>query len=146
MNGPLIQSQKLTTVQAAVAAGSTDVATGEVDMAGFEGVQFLAQVVPASSVSTVSMYAQSAASTTSTFIAIDGSSAVWAAGPVSRTNTLITDVYKPVDRYVRAYVTRGTSNTALGGVSAIRYGSKKTPCTATSSDTAVAYTISASSS
>jgi len=142
----LSRDLKFTTVQAAVAAGSTDIETNEVDTKGYEGVMFVGLVTPASSVSTVSMYAQSAASTTATFIAIDGSSAVYAAGPTTRINLLMTDVCKPVDRYVRAYVTRGTSNTAVGGVCAILYGPRKAPVTSTSSDTYLARTVSASSS
>ena len=142
----LSRNVKLTTIQAAVAAGSTDVETSEVDTSGYEGVLLLGMVTPASSQSTCKLSAQSAASTTATFVTIEGSSAEYAAGPTSRINILASDVYKPVDRYVRAYVTRGTSNTAIEGVAAILYGPKKAPVTSTSSDTYLARTVSASSS
>ncbi len=146
MAGSTTYDCKYTVVEGSAAAASTDLTGDEVDCAGFEGIKFMALVTSASSVSTASLYAQSAASTTATFIAIDGSSAVYAAGPTARTNLLITQVHKPIDRWVRPVLALGVSNHAVGGIIAERYGPKKSPVTSTSSDTYFAFTCSASSS
>jgi len=127
-----------------VAAGTTAVLTTEFDTKGYEGIMGLAVVTPATSGATAKLTAYSAASTTATFIAIDGSSASVTAQ--TTTWVLASDVYKPVDRYVRFKVTRSTSNTVLEGGVALFYGPKKSPVTWSTSTTSIARTVSATSS
>lgn len=146
MAGPTTYDCKYTVVEGSAAAASSNLTGDEVDVTGFEGIKFFAIVTSASSVSTCSLKAQSAASTTATFIDIAGSTAEYAAGPTARTNLLVTQVHKPIDRWVRPYLTLDVSNHAVGGIFAELYGPKKAPVTSTSSDTYFAYTCSASSS
>jgi hypothetical protein len=146
MAGSVTYNSKYTVVEASAAAASTNLTGDEVDTAGYDGIKFYALVTAASSVSTCSLKAQSAASTTCTFYDIAGSTAEYAAGPTTRTNLLITHVHKPIDRWVRPYLTLDVSNHAVGGIFAELYGPKTAPVTSTSSDVYYAFTCSASTS
>jgi hypothetical protein len=42
---------------------------------------------------------------------------------------LVTDVFRPQKRYVRAVVTRGTANAVIDGVIALQYSSRVKPTT-----------------
>ena len=130
-----------------VAAGTTAVNSVEFDTEGYDGIMGFAVVTPATSAAAFGIVAYSAASTTATFIAIDGSSAT-SVGAVtgSYTRVIASDVYKPVDRIVRFQVTRSGSNSVLEGGHVLMYGAMKTPVTWSTSTTSIARTISASSS
>lgn len=135
----LSKNVKATVVQAAVAAGSTDVATAEVDMSGYEGVLFLASLTPASTATTYKVSAQVAASTTTTFATVYGSSEeTGASGGMSGTLLHSVDLRQPSQRYARCYVTRDTSNVAIESVIALQYGPMKAPTTWSTSNSYVA--------
>ncbi len=127
-----------------VAAGTTAVNSVEFDTEGYDGIMGVALVTPATSNATATLTAYSAASTTATFIAIDGSTASATGG--TSTIVIASEVHKPVDRIVRFQIARATSNIVIEGGHVMMYGAMKTPVTWSTSTTAIARTISASSS
>lgn len=113
---------KITLVKAAQAAATTTIDSDSVDMTGFEGVAFVGSVA-AKATNNIATVGQS--SDNSTFAALAAGAAV---SPTVNGNSFVIDVAKPVDRYVRVSIARGTS-TATGDVYAIQYGARKEPVT-----------------
>lgn len=110
---------KTTRVNNAAAAGTTDINTSSVDMAGYEGVRFtvLFGAIVAGAVTSVKA-AQSADD--STFNDLEGSAITVADDDDNQ--AFIIDVWRPVDRYVRVTIDRGTQNATVDGVIAEQYG------------------------
>jgi hypothetical protein len=120
----------------ATAAGTT-VLTGpnSFDMAGFDGVLFIAAIGTLTSSQVTFLGAQGSADGTT------WASAGTAAAPTNLiagaqtaamadtdgTKLLVLDVFRPQQRYVRAVLFRGTANAVVDGVIAIRYEASKMP-------------------
>jgi len=103
--------------------------SGEIDMAGFEGCQFVA-IIGSSGLATTVTVSQ-AASTTATFVNVDGGTKSSTGGKA----LVLVDVYRPRKRYLKAT----TTNTTVGcrhQLVARQYGVRKLQ-SATTYDTAV---------
>lgn len=125
----LSNSTKLTKVTDHTSAGTSAVNSGSVDMAGFEGVIFFSSFGTAASNNTV----EAAQSTDdSTFADLIGTSVTSG----SSDEDVWIDIYRPLERYVRAEFARGTSTT-LESIWAIQYGARKQPVDNTTSGTIV---------
>jgi len=114
----LSSNAKLTKLQDHTTAGTTAVASDEVDMQGFEGVLFLTSFGTAAADNTVNA-AQSSVSG-GTFVDLEGTSV--ASGTSDEDVWL--DIFRPIDRYVRLEAARGTSST-LESIWAVQYGPGK---------------------
>lgn len=112
-------------VMNAVAAGTSDQNSDSVDMAGFDGVLFIALLGTLTATQVTKLTAQHSADD-STFAAITGGSTD-AMADADSNKLLFVDVYRPQNRYVRAVVDRGTANAVIDGVLAIRYCGDKAP-------------------
>lgn len=117
----------VTRVLNAVAAGTTVQNGAAVDMAGFDGVLFIALLGALSATQTTSLKAQHGD-------LANGSDGVDLAGsgtgnmPDAASNkALICDVFNPQKRYVRPVVVRGVANAVIDGVIAIQYRAGKMP-------------------
>lgn len=128
----LSKSCKITVVEAAAAAGQTELVTDVLDMTGYEGVMFIALTgdVTASSVLTLTAKANSANSVSSPTPITQKATDAFTAGATSAdSKALVVDVYKPTLRYVFASLTRVDQDAVVGGIIAIQYGPRTQPTT-----------------
>jgi len=127
MSSELNSRIKITRVLNSVVAGITDQNSSAVDMAGFDGVLFIALFGALTATQVTQIKAQQ-----------DVSSGMGAAadllgsnvGPLADTDgnkCLVLDIKKPLERYVRCVVDRGTANAVIDGVIAIQYGAGAHP-------------------
>ena len=113
----LSSNVKITKVQDHTTAGTSAVNSDSVDMSGYEGVLFMTSFGTAAADNTLNG-AQSADDVS--FADLLGSMVT----PDATTEDLWLDVHKPIDRYVRCEIVRGTSST-LESIWAIQYHSRK---------------------
>lgn len=121
----LIDDIKVSLVQAALADGSTDPTSTNVDMAadgGYDGVMFVGICGTITGSGTVTL-AATQATTDTTGTALSGMTAT-ATSSTKSDKLLIIDVYRPTKRYIGTTLTRATANSVYGGTLAIQYRSK----------------------
>lgn len=130
MNPSLLNDVKITVVEAAAAAAQTALDSDILDMSGYEGVLFIAMLGDVTSGSVLTLVAQqNTANSTSGMATVSGSATFTAGASDADSKVLALDVYRPRERYVRAYLTRTTQDAVVGGVIAIQYGAGKRPTT-----------------
>lgn len=120
-NLPLVESVKIDQVKAYTATGTTAINSSEVDMEGYDGVLFVA--VMGSTATDISMKAQQdvvtgmggAADLAGSSKALDGTAKI-----------ILLDIFRPLERFVRAVVTR-TTTTTIEQILAIRYKARNPP-------------------
>lgn len=118
----LLKNVKITRVAASAVAAQTDVNGSILDMAGFEGVMFVALLGDVSDGSKLALKAeQNTANSTSGMAELVGSAAFTASASDADSKALVLDVHKPRERYVRAVLERGTANAVVDAVIAIQY-------------------------
>lgn len=122
MHGSLLDNVKITKVNAYAASAGTAINSTSVDMQGFEGVVFVTSLATANAGNSVNV-AQS--EDNSTFNDLEGTAQV----PASDGHLVAIDVYRPRERYVRAEVDRGGTNTVVDAIFAIQYNGAKPPFT-----------------
>lgn len=103
LSGYLTDNVKITKVADHTAAGTSDVTSSSVDMAGWDGVVFLTSVGTAASGNIVTLHSSSDDSNFSATTALKTSG--------SSDEDVAVDLQSPVSRYYKAVVTRGTSST-----------------------------------
>lgn len=128
MQSPLLEHVKITRSLAAVAAGTTVQAGSAVDMAGYDGVLFVALFGTLTATQTTSLKAQQSSdnAVADDFSDLEGSSV----GPMGDDDDglmLALDVWRPVKQYVKPVVVRGVANAVIDGVIAIRYAARNKP-------------------
>lgn len=117
---------KITKVKAATAAGTTDINSDGVDMQDWEGCLFFVTFGTITAAAVTSIQADQSADNSS-FAALLGTKVVVAADDDNQTFFL--DIVKPIDRYLRLTVDRGTQNAIVGEIYAIQYGPSYKPNT-----------------
>ena len=128
MHPSLLNDVKITVVSAAAAAAQTAIESDILDMAGYEGVLFLAMLGDVADTCVLGLAAQQNTANSGTGMATLSGSSTFTAGATSAdSKVLALDVYRPRERYVRAYLTRTTANAVIGGIIAIQYGAAKKP-------------------
>lgn len=128
----LVKDVKWTVVENAAAAGTTDLETDILDMAGFESVAFLLHTGTLTDTGTVTLdFYENTANSTSGSTKIDASSTATLTGLSNNgDNKLwIAERIRPTKRYVYAVVNRGTANCVVNSVIAAQYGATETPVT-----------------
>ena len=144
----LARQVKLDVVAEARAAGSSEYQSSAVDMQGFEGVAFIVPISTHDGGTTqpalASVTLQEGPASTGPFNALSGSSASFTYTTDADSRVLVSDVYRPKDRYVRASVVRATTDQAsIGPIVAAQYGAAK-QAVSHGSDISIAYTQSPS--
>ena len=111
----LSQNVKIRLVKAYQGAGTSPFASDEVDMQGWDGVTFIAKFGTSNAGNTFKLQHDTATGMAS---AVDllGTSVV----PSANACLAVMDVYKPLERFIRAYATIGSSST-LEFIIAIQY-------------------------
>lgn len=126
----LSKSIKVTVVEAAASAGTSDLTTDVLDMSGFEGVLFIALLgdVTAASVLTLTAKGNTADSVSSPTPVTQKATAPFTAGASDAdSKAIILDLYKPTLRYQFAVLSRADQNAVVGGIIAIQYGAHNKP-------------------
>lgn len=126
----LLKNCKITVVEAAATAATTELVTDVLDMSGYDGVMFIALTgdVTTNSVLTLTVKANSANSVSSpTPITQKATDAFTAGATDADSKVLAVDLYKPTLRYVFASLTRTAANAVIGGIIAIQYQAKDMP-------------------
>lgn len=127
----MLKETKVTRIYAGAVAGFGDTLSSDIlDMTGFEGVEFIADLgdQAATGVATLTCQ-QDTDAAGGTMATLTGSVAYTFAAADGDDDLLVLDVYKPVERYVRAQLKRETANITVKSIIAIQYGAMKTPVT-----------------
>jgi hypothetical protein len=125
----LSKSIKVTRALNGVAAGTSNQNGSVIDMSGFEGVQFIALFGALTPNQVTSLKVQQGSLADGSDMADLAGSAHTALADTDGNKCLVTDVFRPQKRYVRAVVTRGTANAVIDGVIALQYSSRFKPTT-----------------
>lgn len=125
----LSKNVKITVISAAAAAGTTEVDSSIIDMAGFDGVVFVAVTGALTINSVITLTAQeNTANSTSGMAAITGGATpAYTALGTETLNTFIVDIFRPIQRYLRVALTRTAANTVVNSIIAIQYHGTKLP-------------------
>ena len=131
-----LEDVRLTVAKAAIAAGQTAITSDVVDMADYDAVVFFTTVGTISATAVTSIKVQQSND--------NGVSDSWA--DLAGTKLDIADdddgqtfgvqIIRPRERYLRAVVSRGTANAAIGEIYALRLGADRVPVGNTITDTA----------
>ena len=139
----LIKNAKITQAitPAEGVAGTSDLNGATLDMSGAEGVLIIVTMGVITGSAVTSIKAQSgAASNMSDAADLLGTGQTIADDDDSK--TFYIDIHKPVERYVRLVVDRGTQNAVVSSANYIQYGSRKVAVSAHGSDVSGAAHVS----
>ena len=123
---------KVMVVEAAAAAGQTELVTDVIDMSGYDSVAFILMTgdVSDGSVLTVTGKTNSANSvSTPTPTTLSDTATFTAGASDADSKVLILDLYKVREQYVFASITRTTADAVIGGVIAVLYNARNRPVT-----------------
>jgi len=127
----MIKDVKISRIYAGAVAGFGDTLSSDIlDMTGYEGVLLIADLGDQAATAVATLTAQqdtdAAGGTMATLV---GSSTYTFAAADGDDDLLVLDVYKPMERYIRAQLQRATANITVKSIIAIQYGAAKPPVT-----------------
>ena len=134
-NSFLYENVVITKIENYAAASTTDATSTVLDMAGFDGVMFVAFLGTVTDASDLTLAAwENATNDTVTPSAITGATTGVVAASTSSNKYMVLDIKKNAmaQRYVYCILTIDTQNAAIDNVIAIRYGARSLPVTADS--------------
>lgn len=115
-------------VENAAVAGTTDLISDAVDMAGWDGVMFIYAAGALTAGQVTKLTAAQCDTSGGSYVAL--TSAVTGAMADGDSNKLLVlDIFRPTKRYVQATFDRGTQNAVIDGGIAIKYCGSKSPVT-----------------
>jgi hypothetical protein len=116
-------------------AGTTTLTSDVLDMAGWDGVVFIALTGDATSGTVLTLQAYTHTANAASGSALTGAVATYTSASSSDADNklLIVDVKRPINRYVYCTLARATQNCVNNGIIAIRYRGKSAPITQPSS-------------
>jgi len=122
---------KITRVENATAAGTTDITTDIIDMQGFNDVTFIACLGDVLVTCALELVVQQdSAANMASAADVLGSTTSFTAGASDADNLVMAvGTYKPVERYVRAKLVRATANAVLDSIICIQGGAQTLPVT-----------------
>jgi hypothetical protein len=122
----LSKEAKFSRLKNAVAAGQTAVNSDGLDMAGFEGAQFIVCVGTVDATGTVTAKLQEDDdSEFGTAADLEGTSI--AATAADDNGLLLIDLLRPGKRYARVVIARGTADSVIDAILAVRYMPRTKP-------------------
>ena len=126
----ILKNCKILKVMDSQAAGVTDPASDIVDTQGFAGVCFVAKLGAVTDAGAVTLKVQqNTANSTSGMADLSGATAAIAVTATDSEQSLVVEVIKPRERYLRAVVVRDTQNSEVDAVYAILFGAAAVPIT-----------------
>ena len=132
MSNNLSKSVAVDQVLGYFAAGTTKRTSSIIDMAGYEGVMFIAGLGTTIENGTLDVYVeQHTLNQTSGMarLATTTVHTVTAANAALTQSAVVVDVYRPRERYLQINITPADQNAVILGVTAIRYNGKLEPST-----------------
>ena len=117
---------KVTRVNNAAAAGTTDVESSSVDMTGYDAVQFVVAFGAITATAVTNVHLETS-SDDSTFNDLEGTAITVADDDDNQ--LVVLDLTRPRERYIRCVVDRGTANAVVDGIVALQYQAKAAPVT-----------------
>ena len=119
----LSKNALLTLAKAGQVSAGTAVEGDALDMQGWDGVLFFGTIAAFNAGNFIKAQQSSDAGVADAYADLEGSKvAATVNGQV-----VGVDVYRPRERYVRAYIVRAGANTATGDLYAVRYSGRKAP-------------------
>lgn len=112
------------------AAGTTKRTSTILDMAGYDGVMFVASLGTLIDAGTVDVFVeQNTVNSTSGMARLAGQAAytVTAANASLTQSAIVVDVYRPVEQFVQCNITPAAQNAVVLGIVAIRYSGRVKP-------------------
>ncbi len=112
------------------AAGTTKRTSSIIDMAGYDGVLFIAQLGTLLDTGTIDVFVEQNTINSASGMARLAGQTVFTATAVEALLTqsaIIVDVYRPVERYLQCNITPAVANAVVLGITAIRYSGRKSP-------------------
>lgn len=123
---PLSENVLITRVKNAVTAGTSDSDSSVLDMAGWDGVIYIALLNTVVDGSVLQLQAQGSAQSNGSSPSQEA--ATGSATAATNSNAfLVLDVIRPANRYQFVRVKRGTQNATIDGVIAIQYRGRNQP-------------------
>lgn len=126
----LSKNVKLTVCSGAAAAAQTAITGSILDMAGFDGVLFIALTGDVTVNCVLTLIAQQDTdSAMGAAAALTGTATFTAGATDADSKVLMLDVTQPRERYVRPQLTRTAADAVIGGILAIQYSAQSRPTT-----------------
>jgi hypothetical protein len=122
-------ASKVIRVMNAVAAGTSVQHSTAVDMAGYQGVRFIAGLGVGSASSVGQLKAEDCDTSGGSYNDIAGSAGTAYTPTTDDNKCSVLDIYRPRHRYVKAVIVRGTGNSVIDFVIAELYGPHNLPVT-----------------
>lgn len=116
-------------VAGSATAGTTGYAGTTIDTYGYAGVAFIFVFGTLTSTQVTSAKLQGGAASDGSDAADIAGSATAALADTDGGKTLLIDLYRPAQRYITPYVSRGTANAVVTQIIAILYHAEQTPPT-----------------
>lgn len=140
----LFKDTKITRVANSAVAAQTAVSSSILDMAGYDGVVFVAALGDVTTSCVLTLKAeQDDVNAAGGMASLTGNATFTAGASDADNKLLIVDVIRPTKQYVRATLTRTAANAVVDGIFAIQYRSSSRPVTADSSVLASATIVDA---
>lgn len=114
------------------AAGQTKRTSAIIDMAGFDGVIFVADLSTLLETGTLDVFVEQNVVNSGTGmarLATTTAYTVTAADALKTQSCILVEVYRPLERYLQANITPATANAVITGITSIRYHGVKSPPT-----------------
>lgn len=128
-----LQDFKLTLVNAATAAGTTDIEATSVDMRDYDAVLFFTTFGTITAGAATNIHVETSSDNAS-FNDLEGTGVTVAADDDGETFGV--EIINPQERYLRLVVDRATQNAVVGEIYALQYRAGTLPITNTVTDTA----------
>lgn len=112
------------------AAGTTKRTSAIIDMAGYDGVIFIADFSTIIEAGTIDVFVeQNTANSTSGMARLAGQTAhtVTAGNAALTYSAIVVDIANPVEQYLQCNITPATQNAVITGITAIRYNGRVKP-------------------
>ncbi|HEX4499849.1 MAG TPA: hypothetical protein VH187_01580 [Scandinavium sp.] len=109
-------------------AGSTAVDGTSIDMTAYDGVMFVASVGALTATQVTTLQAKGSNDNT-TFNPFTTNAQTLAMADADSNKLLVLDIFRPMTRFVRPTINRGTANAVINCVIAILYNADKLPST-----------------
>jgi hypothetical protein len=113
-----------------LAAATTDVESGYVDMAGYEGCMFILVLGDDATTGTLAATIEGCTTYNGTYAALTGATYTATDDSNSTDNKMIVlDVYQPIKQFLHVDINRGTANMVVQSLVAIQYNGTSFPIT-----------------
>lgn len=132
MANNLVQRTKIVRCMNGQVAGTSDTLSGSIiDLAGFDGVMFIALAGDLTITAVLTLQAQQNAVNSATGMATlaNVASVTAVSATVQDNSALALDVFRPTERFLRPQLVRATANAVIDGVIAILYEGNEQPTT-----------------